>query len=849
MSDPAVKQDDTLLGNLGAGTVAALNSAALGAPEFIARLAGQGKAYDDYMAQHQNAKNIGDIAGTVGSIFIPGGAILKGASAGAKLLGAGKTGAKLADLGLQAAGKAGNLGHVSRGALVAAEQAVPRALIGTGNQVAQGDDPLKAARENALEAGLGTAAGGLVGGALGKGVDLARKALGDPVAIAAANAAGKPAPYGTMLPQDVGRSLEENSARMANNGLLGINTRVARWLANLGGNYQMGGAGQAKAIDRASQDLADYMGRTGVRNIEDVTARHEQIKEGYDAISKGIDSSNTFFPTKIRGEGGLVGKTGELNLPEWMSKDPEIVSWINKIGPQRAQSAMTSYMSKISGELDNLAQSKGIDPIKDNLRNMLARDAQGLRFNQDPDLQNELYFAGLTKDALDNHAMNLVKSGKVKVPEVNGQSLDLDKMAKDYRDLRLFRLAQRAHATDFTSPVGTNSNTQLKTAFQNALAPGAGIALGGTIGASSNQDNPILGAIGGAAIGGLASKGIDTAANKYLSSKALQLNQALAGHPIEAKGVINNLLNKATPEGVEGTRDFLVGRRGGLNVAALPEAAMLQPGQNQIAQNAGPTPAPQMQQPMPQAAPGSAPPAQMHGVGMSNAQGVQTKFAPQPQGQQSAPQASAPNQQQPQQGQQPVQQAPQAPPEGAGIQFLQSQGVYGQQLLGKLGQLYDTINRSSGQMDAQGVSFGEFVNRAGATSNGFDPAITANLMYPDESQRKAFLESYQQVKMLKGIDTAGLLKTNPILGVGAPMINPGYQIARQQLSNVMSQTGKPTDVANALKQLDQLQWLNTDGLTKQKLLAQILQKQLNINVAQVHQLGLDKGTVLEALYQ
>ena len=124
----------------------------------------------------------------------------------------------------------------------------------------------------------------------------------------------------------------------------------------------------------------------------------------------------------------------------------------------------------------------------------------------------------------------------------------------------------------------------------------------------------------------------------------------------------------------------------------------------------------------------------------------------------------------------------------------------------------------------------------------------ANLLYPDESQRNEFLKSYAQVQMLRQINTDSVLGTIPIMGaLGGSVLNGQYALARGQLAQIMSTTGKPEDVKANMNQIDSIQWMNVPIQEKRAFLAQILQKNLNINVSQVHQLGLDQGTVLSSL--
>jgi hypothetical protein len=186
----------SLLDDIGAGLFGAANSATFGALDPVTRFIGETvggsdavKAYDAWKKDKEEAMGIGDIVGTVGSMLIPGGGIVKGLGKVLGGLGRGAEALKLGKLaaglgkgvkaldtvgdvikGTRTIGATGGLlpkigGAMLRGGLGAAETALPRALIaGPGSY---GDA--------ALSVGLGSALGPLsgllskkVGGLLGK---------------------------------------------------------------------------------------------------------------------------------------------------------------------------------------------------------------------------------------------------------------------------------------------------------------------------------------------------------------------------------------------------------------------------------------------------------------------------------------------------------------------------------------------------------------------------------------------------------------------------------------------------------------------------------------------------------
>ena len=193
-----------LLDDIGAGLFGAANSATFGALDPLTRFIGEKvggsdavKAYDAWKKDKEGAMGIGDIVGTVGSMLIPGGGIVKGLGkvlgglgrgaevvklgSLAKALGAGAKGLDtIGDVikGTRTIGATGGWlpkagGAMLRGGLGAAETALPRALIA-------GPDSYGDA---ALSVGLGSIAGPLTGwlskkagGWLGKKTAGARRA-------------------------------------------------------------------------------------------------------------------------------------------------------------------------------------------------------------------------------------------------------------------------------------------------------------------------------------------------------------------------------------------------------------------------------------------------------------------------------------------------------------------------------------------------------------------------------------------------------------------------------------------------------------------------------------------------
>jgi hypothetical protein len=151
---------------LGAGSYEAANQALMGLPDWIVKQVGGSKNYQDLMkfkAENKMASDIGSGIGTVGSFFIPGGAVAKGLGLGAKALGMGKAGAFLAGSG----------GKFGQQALRAGGQALEQSAIRNTLDVtedAQGKEKDFGQRLGNIagETVLGGALGGTIGAGLNK---------------------------------------------------------------------------------------------------------------------------------------------------------------------------------------------------------------------------------------------------------------------------------------------------------------------------------------------------------------------------------------------------------------------------------------------------------------------------------------------------------------------------------------------------------------------------------------------------------------------------------------------------------------------------------------------------------
>ena len=128
-----------ILEGIGTGGYEAANSVLMGLPDVIINSMGESdakKAIEGLRQRNKEAAQVGEIGGLVGSMFIPGGALVKGLGMGAKALGAAKAADKLIKAGkwIEGGQLTGNLAQKAltagaRGAAQSAEQIIPRALL------------------------------------------------------------------------------------------------------------------------------------------------------------------------------------------------------------------------------------------------------------------------------------------------------------------------------------------------------------------------------------------------------------------------------------------------------------------------------------------------------------------------------------------------------------------------------------------------------------------------------------------------------------------------------------------------------------------------------------------------
>jgi hypothetical protein len=170
---PGVTWDD-----IGAGAMGAGNGLLFGIPEFIYRRLGGEKDYQDFLQKHKTAYDVGNVAGAIGSTFIPVAGVLgkgvQGAELGAKAL----QGAKLLEGGAEAAKAAGGFSKIAnmaaKGALTGGIEGGVRGVTGSDpGQELQGG--IQGAQSGATWGGIAGTAGGLISQAAPKIAAIAKK--------------------------------------------------------------------------------------------------------------------------------------------------------------------------------------------------------------------------------------------------------------------------------------------------------------------------------------------------------------------------------------------------------------------------------------------------------------------------------------------------------------------------------------------------------------------------------------------------------------------------------------------------------------------------------------------------
>lgn len=293
---------------LGPAALGAGNALLFGLPEAAIKAIGGDKVrqiVDAYKASNPGY-DTGETVGNVASMFIPGGAILKGASLGAKALGAGKLASGLAKAGEVARGPMG----LKQGLAAAAEQAVPRAV---AEQIDTGDTG-KAASDLALN----VAGGGVVGKTLGTVGKLAKKYI-------------PPRPM-----EEVGEALND---QILSNVLGRDLTRGIRQVTKNSG----GSSSQIEKIDDVKNVIVEQLEKHGIGNKQ---AAEDLLGENGASWQKIGDNMNKAVAS------GQVKSLAEL--PDDLFTHPDMVDALKFHGPD-AETSMVDLAQQIGRYADEPA--------------------------------------------------------------------------------------------------------------------------------------------------------------------------------------------------------------------------------------------------------------------------------------------------------------------------------------------------------------------------------------------------------------------------------------------------------------------------------------------------------------
>jgi len=422
-----------------------------------------------FQARHKLASDIGGGIGTVGSIFIPGGAVAKGAGLGLKALGAAKTADKVLDAAkfLKGTGATGGLVEgAARGAGQALEQGLVRTA--TGNQDAEDLIP------SVLLGGGAGAIGGKIasklkaGGALKKGAQELDEA-GNPIGNSA----------GTYVIDEAKEALNKATLKS-----VGIETRALR--------QAMNGYGMKTALSKVNKG-EDY--------VADVAATIR---------SKGITGKRGFeqFMDQNKNTWQNIDKGFEKNAPkDWgkiaaaqLKADPELIEKALESGEKSAQDLLDNITAKIAGETN-------FSIVRNTLRNIAKNNV----LSNMPADQAKAQMANALLQKFDDF-----------VADNSGLGADVLKTAKhDYKILQPWINQEARDVVALNKTFSPGSSTFEKNLLSGGIG-GLGLG-GGSVGMDVIQGNDVdygravgLG-ITGSLLGPNASRLLSKAANKGVS--------------------------------------------------------------------------------------------------------------------------------------------------------------------------------------------------------------------------------------------------------------------------------------------------------------------------------------------
>lgn len=438
-----VSSGPNLWSQLGAGGYSALNEVGMGLPDLIVKNtvgSPNYQALQKFREQNKLGSDIGGLAGDIGSMFIPG----MGAGKAATLLG--------------------------KGAVMAAKQAIPRAVTGSISDIE--DNPQNAGQiiqNKAGEAALGIGAGALMNPAITK----------------------------------AGQALGEIGGKVAN--------KFGRQMAD---QYLSG-------VGVTGSDIADHIAsgapsKTGVSGTVAANLEPEKIKLAQYGQARGINSDDSLKQYLLKSEQELkpVAASWDANRPgassfwQKVQRHPDVAN-----GTVNAQSdiapifqAITDPQFKMGGYWDTMST---LDRAYSDASKVLNAAPQG---GNEAIRQARAYkdVIGSIRDDVKNHAFD----------NISDESLSAG--AKDLRDnWRYHQIFQDASINNSKNMQGTAQNmgggalnSFSNPAIGRAVATGA---LGYGLTPGDDQNQKLLGGLGGAAAGAFAPNFISKEMNSLMT--------------------------------------------------------------------------------------------------------------------------------------------------------------------------------------------------------------------------------------------------------------------------------------------------------------------------------------------
>lgn len=501
-----VPQDTNFWSNLGAGSYEALNAVGMGLPDFLVKLIGGEsgkKGLEDLRKYHKTATDIGGGIGTVGSMFIPGGALVKGVGLGAKAIGAAGAADKLGKAAswLKGGELTGNLAQkigqgALRGAGQGAEQAVARGL--TNLDFTSPEALQESAGQSVEGLGTGVGIGALAGGALGP---LAQRLLGKKAYRSKASGAEKE--YGES---GVQHGLGELREKLDDLTLLDVGITSQALKKSVGKLGYLNRVDGGDLIERYKADIGSTIRENGIRGKKDWKAFYDKTKQDLNSLADDFASAN---PDPAAWKPKLIDQ---------LTKDQDIQDWIDlasdsKIARDMLDEAIKAVSSKTK-----------IGDIKNKLSNIVNDNIK----STDTDKMLKARAAIMLKQKIDDFIADNSGRSRAEISEIK----------HNYKVMQPFLISDTHDARKLGSFFDAGPGTAEKAIAASIIGGGGVLGAGANVsqqmGSGGDVDigQAIQAGIAGSAIGGLAKKGIPAIGNKILAAGGRAAGKALESEKV-----------------------------------------------------------------------------------------------------------------------------------------------------------------------------------------------------------------------------------------------------------------------------------------------------------------------------